>query len=60
MERRTTGHPILPIDIFADLYEKYGDDTATEILDRVQEGSMTITEAKLLIREDEICICRRV
>ena len=54
MERRTTGHPILPAELFVDLYDKYGLDTATEILDRMQEGSMSIGEAAQFLHEGGI------
>ena len=54
MARRTTGHPILPIDIFGDLLEKFGEDAADEILDRVQEGGMSIDDAEAILRRDDI------
>lgn len=54
MARRTTGHPILPIDIFGDLLEKFGEDAADEVLDRVQEGGMSIDDAETILRRDDI------
>ena len=48
-ERRTDGHPDLPIDIYCKLSDKFGEEKATEILDKVQEKAMTIKEASALI-----------
>lgn len=46
MKRRTEGHPILPIDVFSDLYDAFGEEISTEILDRVQERQISVEEAR--------------
>ena len=50
MKRRTEGHPILPIEVFWDLYDAFGDEISTEILDRVQERRISVEEAKGYLR----------
>ena len=50
MKRRTEGHPILPIEVFWDLYDAFGDEISTEILDRVQERRISVEEARGYLR----------
>ncbi|MBQ6359902.1 MAG: hypothetical protein IJJ25_01965 [Lachnospiraceae bacterium] len=50
MKRRTEGHPILPIEVFWDLYDAFGDAISTEILDRVQERRINVEEAKRYLK----------
>ena len=46
MKRRTEGHPILPINVFSDLYDAFGEEISMEILDRVQERRISVEEAR--------------
>ena len=62
MKRRTKGHPILPVEVFWDLYDAFGDEISTEILDRVQEKRISVEEAKRYLkyagekREGNVCL----
>ena len=50
MKRRTEGHPILPIEVLWDLYDAFGDEISTEILDRVQERRISVEEAERYLK----------
>ena len=52
--RRTSGHPILPAELFSRLYDIGGGDFATEILDQVQEGSMTVEQVRKSLDRPDI------
>lgn len=54
MARRTTGHPILPIGIFEDLLNLTDEDTATEILDQVQEGTLDVSDVERFMNRPDI------
>ena len=62
MKRRTKGHPILPVEVFWDLCDAFGDEISTEILDRVQEKRISVEEAKRYLkyaeekREGNVCL----
>ncbi len=53
MDRRTTGHPILPAELYVELYDCFNEQIATDTLDKVQEGSMTIKEVKQMLQEKQ-------
>lgn len=54
MARRTTGHPILPIDLFADILEQFGEDTADMALDNVQDGTWSVDDVENFMNRDDI------
>lgn len=54
MARRTKGHPILPIGIFADILEQFGEDTADMALDNVQDGIWSVDDVENFMRREDI------
>jgi hypothetical protein len=46
VKRKTTGHPILPIKDFDWLLTHWGEESAVEILDKVQSGEMTVEQVE--------------
>ena len=54
MARRTTGHPILPAGIFADILEQFGEDTADMALDNVQDGTWSVEDVENFMNRDDV------
>ena len=52
--RRTTGHPILPIELFDILLRTRGEETADWVLDMVQEGTLSVDEVIRVINRPDI------
>lgn len=52
--RRTTGHPILPAELYSDLYDLMGADGADEVLDQVQEGRLTVDQVEKALNRPDI------
>jgi len=53
-KRKTTGAPILPAHLFAEIYQLWGEDGAVEILDKVQLGEMTVEQVETALRRPDI------
>lgn len=52
--RRTTGHPILPIDLFDEIYQLSGEGEANRILDKVQLGKMSVDDVRTYLHRPDI------
>lgn len=52
--RRTTGHPILPIDLFDEIFLKDGEGEANRILDKVQRGQLDVEDVRKALHRPSI------
>ena len=53
-KRRTTGHPILPADLFLWFYDHKGVGAAMEVLYRVQEERYSVEEVNHAIEQGNV------
>ena len=52
--RRTTGHPILPIDLWDEIYQRDGEGEANRTSDKVQLGYLSVDDVRKAIKRPSI------